>query len=307
MADNPIISTSSWRSLLADGADNYAFYSPTPKAIVKAIYYKAEPGPDPVPDDYTISGGDFEIITDTRTLIKAEWSADLSKLPDAGKDVTVVIYNPPSLDNTWTFGTTSDVFSSIIGAFYFATITSTDTIGTIVKEADTDALNVIAAFLSTGGTLCMGCIQKDISATSETRFVSSSGMTLTLTFSTETTLETTQIEITQTDSSTVTQQIKKDETTFSLPGSQTSTIYHIVEECETFKKGNGIYLNSETSKRSKENDIGNLRFINRNSLIIILKNNTFYKVKYKIRVSGNWSNWSSVTHFKTRSKDYKRI
>ena len=182
MADNPIIITSLWKCLLADGADNYAFYSPVEKAIVKAIYYKSEPGPDPVPDDYTISGGDFEITTDTRTLIKAEWSAELSKLPDAGKNVTVVIYNPQgNPDNTWLYGTTTDVFNSIVAATDFATITSTDTIGTIVKEADAGALSIIAAFLSTGGTLCMGCIQKSVSATSETWFPISN-MTLTLTF-----------------------------------------------------------------------------------------------------------------------------
>jgi len=111
--------------------------------------------------------------------------------------------------------------------------------------------------------------------------------------------------IEETDADTTTQEIKRDETVFSFPGDQSAIIYQIVEEWEVFGKKNGIYLNSENTGSLRRN--GNLKSISKHKLEIILRSNTAYKIKYRLKESGNWGSWSTVTHFRTRDKDYKHI
>lgn len=50
---------------------------------------------------------------------------------------------------------------------------------------------------------------------------------------------------------------------------------------------------------------GNLSILTKNELKIVLYFNKQYKIRVKARNENGWQEWSEVTEFKTRDKDYK--
>jgi len=50
---------------------------------------------------------------------------------------------------------------------------------------------------------------------------------------------------------------------------------------------------------------GNLVKLTKNNIRVILKHNTTYKYRIRLRINGEWQAWTETATFRTRDKDYK--
>lgn len=108
------------------------------------------------------------------------------------------------------------------------------------------------------------------------------------------------VRIIQTDASTVEQSVKTDETQIRVSGNHSLCQYQIVLGHQTFDNPLiNLYSNADIRRN------GNVSILNQNDLNIILKFNTEYKIRTRVKDEVGWSSWSRPQTFRTRDKDYK--
>jgi len=88
-----------------------------------------------------------------------------------------------------------------------------------------------------------------------------------------------------------------------LSGNHRITQFEIYED---YMPVSGAPLMSVRSNQNIRTN-GNVVKLNKNELKIILKHNTWFKVRMRFKNDSQWSNWSPIQRFKTRDKDYKRV
>ncbi len=119
-----------------------------------------------------------------------------------------------------------------------------------------------------------------------------------------TTVSTSEISISQTNASTLTQRVKVLETTIVVANNvvtgHTKTQYRLYEN-----HANNPFLTLTSTTNIAKN--GNIRQLTKNRLGIILTHNTKYKVSVRAYGSSGWSPWSDLKSFRTRDMNYRYI
>lgn len=111
------------------------------------------------------------------------------------------------------------------------------------------------------------------------------------------------LTIEQTDDSTITQRIKNDYVSFVIANinEHDNTQLQIIENYEA--NFNNPLISIKSSDGIQTN--GNLVKLTKNNIRIILKHNTTYKYRIRLRINGEWQPWTETASFRTRDKDYK--
>lgn len=111
--------------------------------------------------------------------------------------------------------------------------------------------------------------------------------------------QSTLVKIVQTTSNSSKQKIKREYVSIILPGNPTISHFQISEAHQSWDKPL-INVNSNTNLLTN----GNLVSLSSKQLQIILRFNTDYKLRFRTKTNGTWSDWTE-TSFRTRDKDYK--
>ncbi len=194
------------------------------------------------------------------------------------------------------------------------------TLGAHTITLNSTALSDFATKQSTDALFGIG-YESDVSnpgiGNNDTYVITDNTSTLTVTYTVDTTVTPSSRNITVTQSSSGAfngsfvsstthvqyTEIKATNVASTLTsGSHTETQYQIFENHKPISQP---LLTLRSSSNIRKN--GNVTRLNKNRLRIELPNNTTYKVRMKFRSSSSgWTDWTPLSTFKTRDKDYKR-